>query len=192
IDHAPAPGRDRRQRLVSAAALALVLIAGAAVVAGVLLGGSAQDSPSAGTAPPPGRAAGTPPVADLAAGATVLDGAAFGTDPLRFRSPTGNIGCVLGADGVRCDVTDRDWELPPAPADCTSDWGAGLSLPGAGPAGPTCGGATVADPSAAVLDYGQALRNGDLTCVSRRTGVECGNTVTGHGFSASRGSFDAH
>ena len=50
----------------------------------------------------------------------------------------------------------------------------------------------MADPSATSLDYGQALRNGDVTCVSRRTGVECRNAVTGHGFTASRAAFDAY
>ncbi|WP_130289934.1 DUF6636 domain-containing protein [Pseudonocardia sediminis] len=187
------PGHDRRRRtVVAAAALALVLLAGTAIVAGVLLGGASTQDPTA-TTTAPGQVAATPPAGeDVAAGATVVDGAPFGTDPLRFRSPTGNIGCVLDADGVRCDVTERRWQLPPAPADCTAGWGAGLALTGTSPAGPTCGGDTVADASAAPLEYGQALRSGDVTCVSRRTGVECRNAATGHGFAASRASFDAY
>ncbi|MDN5917789.1 MAG: hypothetical protein L0I76_22275, partial [Pseudonocardia sp.] len=145
IDTGPGPGPDRRRTAAVAAAVVLVLLAGAAVVAGVLPGaGSAQDPPTSAESPDGAAAGGSPGGADLAAGATVVDGAAFGTYPLRFRSPTGNIGCVLGADGARCDVTEREWQLPPAPADCTLDWGAGLSLAGTAPAGPTCGRGTVA------------------------------------------------
>jgi hypothetical protein len=48
----------------------------------------------------------------------------------------------------------------------------------------------VAGRSLAVLAYGQAVRLGDLVCVSRETGVRCEDERSGHGFAVSRGSYD--
>lgn len=175
-----------------AAGLAVVLLTCAAIVTGIALDGDRPDaaapveagSPAGAPAPAPG----TP---DLAAGATLVDPAAFGGDPVRFRSPTGNIGCLVDSGQARCDVADRNWTLPPRPADCAMTWGGGLQLAGGDPARPTCGGAGVVDPSAAELGYDKAVRLGDVTCVSRRTGVECRNAGTGHGFSAARSTYAA-
>ena len=56
-----------------------------------------------------------------------------------------------------------------------------------GPSG--SGKSTLAAALATELGYGTHLTRGDVTCVSRRTGVECRDARTGHGFSTSREAY---
>ena len=44
---------------------------------------------------------------------------------------------------------------------------------------------TVLDPHAKVLAYGQTSRFHHLRCTSRRTGITCRSTRSGHGFTVS-------
>lgn len=101
-----------------------------------------------------------------------------------FRSPTGNIGCVL-LDGIaRCDINKRDWMPPPRPASCPRevDFGQGLEMQGSGRGQFVCAGDTALDPTATPLAYGTASQFGAFTCISRSTGMTCTNPATGHGF----------
>ncbi len=101
-----------------------------------------------------------------------------------FRSPTGNIGCVL-LDGIaRCDINKRDWTPPPRPASCPRevDFGQGLEMQRAGPGKFVCAGDTALDPTATSLAYGTASHFGAFTCLSRSTGMTCTDPATGHGF----------
>lgn len=44
-----------------------------------------------------------------------------------FTSPTGNIQCLAGSEGVRCDVRVRQWaHVPNKPSSCVHDWGVSL------------------------------------------------------------------
>ena len=52
------------------------------------------------------------------AGAAVLSAPVAAADSIGFTSPSGNIGCMLTDDLLRCDITARDWSPPPRPADC--------------------------------------------------------------------------
>ena len=45
---------------------------------------------------------------------------------------------------------------------------------------------TVADPESPVLAYGKTRRFGKLRCTSRRSGMTCKSTASGHGFFLSR------
>ncbi len=45
-----------------------------------------------------------------------------------FTSPSGNIGCYIDPDYVRCDIRERDWSPPPRPVSCPVDLGQGLQL----------------------------------------------------------------
>ncbi|MEQ3552549.1 serine/threonine-protein kinase [Pseudonocardia nematodicida] len=196
-----------RRRWPVAAAGALVAVAAAVVVALVVGSGSGSTGTAAGpasgpasSAPPPTTAPAptTTPApagdADLLAGAAVVDtseDARFGAaaDVLRFRSPSGNIACAQEPFAVRCDVLERTWEVPPVPASCAQAYGTGAQLAGAAPGSLTCVGDTIADPALPVLEFDRALRTGEVTCVSRSTGVECRNTTTGHGIAVARASY---
>ncbi|HEX7609913.1 MAG TPA: DUF6636 domain-containing protein [Solirubrobacteraceae bacterium] len=101
-----------------------------------------------------------------------------------FQSPTGNIGCMVLDGAARCDIVHRTWRLPARPASCPPvvDFGQGLEFEGGGSGHFVCAGDTARDPRSAKLPYGTASRVGDITCVSRATGMTCTNATSGHGF----------
>ena len=106
-----------------------------------------------------------------------------------FVSPSGNIGCYLDKSGARCDIGRKNWEPPPAPADCDLDWGAGISVSGTKEATFTCAGDTVLG-AQEKLAYGTAVRAGDFTCSSDSKAMRCENTKSGHGFTLAVERYD--
>ncbi|HEX6651883.1 MAG TPA: DUF6636 domain-containing protein [Thermoleophilaceae bacterium] len=123
----------------------------------------------------------------LALGAALgaLAGAAPASAAVSFHSPSGNIRCVIAAKiYTRCDITRRDWRPPPKPRTCEFDWGNTLEvgLRGRGRFGCV---SDAIDPGR-VLSYGEAIQRGRFRCRSRRSGMRCVNTRTGHGFALSR------
>lgn len=106
-----------------------------------------------------------------------------------FTSPTGNIGCFIDRRSVRCDIRERDWEPPPAPADCELDYGQGISLSaGAAPAF-VCAGDTTAD-AGEPLPYGSSIAAGLLRCESEESGMVCRDEETGRGFILAKGGYE--
>jgi hypothetical protein len=100
-----------------------------------------------------------------------------------FRSPSGNIGCILFEGGARCDIRKRDWSPPPRPASCPDqvDYGQGIEVSHVGEALFVCAGDTALDPDASSLAYGTASQVGGSECISRENGMTCVNQK-GHGF----------
>jgi hypothetical protein len=100
-----------------------------------------------------------------------------------FRSPSGNIGCVMFEGGARCDIRKREWSPPAHPSSCPGqvDFGQGLSVDHTGSASFVCAGDTALDPSGTPLDYGEASEVGGTQCISRSEGITCANH-SGHGF----------
>jgi hypothetical protein len=100
-----------------------------------------------------------------------------------FRSPSGNIGCVMFEGGARCDIKDRDWSPPARPASCPEevDFGQGLAVSHDGKASFVCAGDTALDPTGKALDYGEVSEVGGTQCISRSEGITCANHA-GHGF----------
>jgi hypothetical protein len=107
-----------------------------------------------------------------------------------FRSPSGNIGCVMFEGGARCDIRKREWSPPSRPASCPEqvDFGQGLSVDHTGEASFVCAGDTALDPSATPLEYGEASEMGGTQCISRSEGITCANH-SGHGFFVSIQSY---
>lgn len=114
---------------------------------------------------------------------------AFADDLLFFQSPSGNISCMIGSGdfaGARCDIRDYTQTITGFSGGCELDWGDSFSIaPGDSSGNLVCHGDTVADENAMVLDYGQEISLGGITCSSARTGMSCTN-ARGHGFSVSR------
>jgi hypothetical protein len=108
-----------------------------------------------------------------------------------FRSPTGNIGCVMYEGGARCDIRKRDWSPPKRPGSCSKqlDFGQGLGVSHGGEASFVCAGDTALDPGASSLRYGTASELGGAECISRSDGVVCVNQA-GHGFFISIQSYE--
>ena len=90
-----------------------------------------------------------------------------------FRSPSGKLGCAFYRDSrtpsqVRCDWRGADDEA--------------VTVSVTGRARVIDVTDTVMNPSAPVLDYGDTKRFGRLRCRSRRIGITCRSTRSGHGF----------
>jgi len=103
-----------------------------------------------------------------------------------FASPTGNIGCYIDLDSVRCDIRQREWQPPPKPADCDVDFGQGIKLTAGGSPEFVCAGDTAQDPRHQPLPYGESIQAGSLRCDSSEAGMSCTDVDTGRGFSMSR------
>jgi hypothetical protein len=100
-----------------------------------------------------------------------------------FRTPSGNIGCVMSEGSARCDIRKRDWAPLPRPASCPkqTDYGQGLQVAHGGHPSFVCAGDTALEPGLASLSYGTASRVDGSECISREGGVTCVNQA-GHGF----------
>nr|WP_228768855.1 DUF6636 domain-containing protein [Mycolicibacterium malmesburyense]CRL74114.1 hypothetical protein CPGR_02991 [Mycolicibacterium malmesburyense] len=174
----------RRSRMAT-----LMAVAGICAAALVLAGcGNASEIQSE---PPTGQHKPTPdttPSNEIAADRKAYERTAF-------HSPTGNIGCQISPTSVRCDIDQRTWSPPPRPADCTLDYGQGISIATGGSAQFVCAGDTarVLPPYGGAgepLPYGQAITAGPIRCESAETGVTCRDGDFGHGFSISREAYE--
>ena len=105
-----------------------------------------------------------------------------------FSSPTDNIHCSLEDTFVRCDVREWTYALPPKPASCKLDWGSVLVLPLTGSSQFDCVGDSIG-PTPLRLQYGKAIRAGDLACSMAKAGITCRQLKNGHGFFLSRASY---
>lgn len=128
------------------------------------------------------------PMRAIALFALLLSAApALAQDTASFRSPTGNIHCMILTRGdaeARCDLREATPSFAP-PADCEQDYGYAFVVGSVGPGRPICAGDTVFMPGSPVLAYGQSVMLGGFTCLSERTGMTCVN-ARGHGFSLAR------
>lgn len=112
-----------------------------------------------------------------------------------FRSPSGNIMCVidraLGASpGVRCDVRQYTGALDRSQGDCPESGPAYVAMQlmrnqRQRPRAPICPTDAVGSSDARVLPYGSAIRRFGIRCVSRANGITCKNR-RGRGFRVSR------
>jgi hypothetical protein len=120
--------------------------------------------------------------------ASLVAAGTAGAGIVSFRMPSRNIECAefTGARAtLRCDIRSGLKPLPPKPASCEFDWGAGYIMDRRGRVHVSCVSDTVHSPSARVLRYGTTWRRDGFVCVSRRTGLRCRN-ASGHGFFLSR------
>jgi hypothetical protein len=102
--------------------------------------------------------------------------------------PSRNIECAEFTDArrtLRCDIRSGLKPLPPRPASCEFDWGAGFIMGRRGRAHVSCVSDSVHSPSARVLRYGTTWRRDGFVCRSSRAGLRCRNAA-GHGFFLSR------
>ena len=117
----------------------------------------------------------------------VVAGPVFAQDYTAFQSPTGNIGCYIVIEEetiARCDIADYTPSFV-NDGSCELDYGHAFVVGQFGQSGVACTGDTALDPEAEVLNYGQELYIGGITCWSEKTGMSCAND-NGHGFSISK------
>jgi hypothetical protein len=113
------------------------------------------------------------------------------TELTGFTTPSGNVGCYIDTEMVRCDIRERDWAVPPRSPDCPEQvsYGQGLEIVN-GDAVFVCAGDTALNPDADVVAYGDSISAGSLSCEVRFNGVNCSDGDSGHGFFLARESFD--
>ena len=127
----------------------------------------------------------------LAVAATIgLAATAHADDAYAFRSPSGNVGCKMGAGGAMCEIKDYTWFIP-RPADYTMGGKGNRFLLGQG--GAPIGGDWHSDhefpDGAPTLAYGQTRTVGSINCDSELVGMTCTDSSTGHFFRVSRDSY---
>ena len=178
---------DQQSRLLGALAMLPVLL--------LVVGCGGDDSDSASPAAPPeialtAQASASPgaPKPDQLTGHKSAPADETVAELTGFISPTGNVACMIEPSRARCDIIDRDWSLPPRPADCELDYGQGISLNSGGSAEFVCAGDTAFGPDE-VLPYGSSTVAGALRCESAEPGITCRDGQTGHGFSIAREAY---
>lgn len=106
-----------------------------------------------------------------------------------FRSPTGNIQCMVWVGAAtataRCDLMELVPSYRKPPPGCDFDWGQSFAVDATGKGYLACVSDSVADPSNPILPYGEAVSLGGISCVSAKTGMTCTNAA-GHGFSVAK------
>ena len=109
---------------------------------------------------------------------------------IHFRSPSGNIDCMLSSGwsgaGALCAIREGTLSFAQVPDPCPHGaWGHFFSVGPKGAAAPVCVTEGVSTEDAWVLPYGAALSLGGVTCTSLTTGMTCANAA-GHGFTLAR------
>jgi hypothetical protein len=94
-----------------------------------------------------------------------------------FRTPSGNIHCILTNDSLRCDVKDNQATLPKRPKNCgnNANWGSAFQMSSQGRAERICHGDTAVNDDRTILNYGDTWKQGSYTCISMATGLTCRN-----------------
>ena len=134
------------------------------------------------------------------------------TEDVNFASPSGNIGCAILGDRLYdpflwgCAIGEKDWNFP---TDSPDDYcyeaevpcGGGIEVDGNGlphpryrgdPGFPGALASGPMDVPIRVLEYGQSVTFGDVTCYSEEVGITCDNAVSGHGFVIARDRNDIY
>jgi uncharacterized protein DUF6636 len=93
-----------------------------------------------------------------------------------FQSPSGKLGCAFYSDTETPRQVRCDWDGGNDRAVIVSETGKGKRIKATD---------TVRDPKAKKLAYGRTTTYGALRCTSRRTGITCRSTRSGHGFTVS-------
>lgn len=110
------------------------------------------------------------------AGALLLAPASADAAYRAFQSPSGKIGCAFYSDAETPRFVRCDWAGGNDRAVVVGETGRGKRKKATD---------TVRDPNAKTLAYGRTTKFGALRCTSRRAGITCRSTRSGHGFTVS-------
>lgn len=126
------------------------------------------------------------------------------SEDVNFASPSGGIGCgIMGEEHHYlwgCAITEKDWTFPSASPDdyCFESpvpCGFGIEATGeelphprkrGDPGFPGAFAASGTTDPIRVLQYGESVTFGNVTCFSEEIGITCENSSSGHGFVISR------
>jgi hypothetical protein len=105
-----------------------------------------------------------------------------------FKSPSGNIGCVISKSSARCDIRSHSWNAPRKPSSCNLDWGGAIGVSN-GRGHFLCAGDTTLG-AGSQLGYGKTIHMGHMLCESQEAGMRCVNVRKGHGFFLSKQEYE--
>lgn len=120
-----------------------------------------------------------------------------------FVTPSGNIACIMDPDvtewypatfSTTCQLKEHSWNADPRPDTSICPEGqswaeAFVALMKEGVSGGICTGDSPVSGARQILQYGQSITTGSITCSSSEAGVNCQDTALGNGFAVSRESF---
>ena len=109
------------------------------------------------------------------------------TNPIGFKTPSGNITCVQWKEGsgIRCDLAVTEKISIPKPKDCYQVWGQAFELEPQGKPKAGCVGDSIGVVQVPELPYGQKWQKNGFTCEADKTQLRCTNSE-GHGWSLSK------
>jgi len=109
----------------------------------------------------------------------------------QFQNSSGNIACMLSSTGAACEINAHTYTPSTPPPACTqhSAWGDRFLLPQGATVQMPCHNDTLHVPGEQVLDDGQTLSAGTLSCTSDAATMRCTDSSTGHFFYISPGSY---
>ena len=196
------PARSNKTLLMVIGVLLAVIVV---AVMALLLGGGGEPDPSAATdqadsasdTTSGGEAGTTDTQGDAGDNAQVAseeDGDAAVIYPApdnalvsdHFVSPSGNIACKLGSEGVSCTINSQAFTDPSMASCGASPTTLTATLESAGL---DCSAAQIPGSGATTLAYGDFATYGTFACRSTEPGVACWNMVSGVGFGLSRGGY---
>ena len=111
--------------------------------------------------------------------------------PYQFQNSSGNVSCNLSSGGAACEISNRAYTVstPPPPCAQHSAWGDRFSLNQGGTVQMDCHNDTLHVQGEQVVNDGQTLAAGTLSCTSETAAMRCTDSSTGHFFYVSPGSY---
>lgn len=109
----------------------------------------------------------------------------------QFQNSSGNVSCNLSSGGAACEISNRAYTVstPPPPCAQHSAWGDRFSLNQGGTVQMDCHNDTLHVQGEQVVNDGQTLAAGTLSCTSETAAMRCTDSSTGHFFYVSPGSY---
>jgi hypothetical protein len=102
-------------------------------------------------------------------------------DPTRFRTPSGNIGCMTFESTLRCDMRRLGNARAEKPDSCEFDYGNAFGVTKTGRRGRILCVSDAVGFDHPVIAYGRTWRRNGFACRVRQSGLRCTNR-RGHGF----------
>jgi len=110
----------------------------------------------------------------------------------QIQNAAGNVVCNLNSSGVVCENDDATYKVTTIPAPPCADhsaWGDRFNLPQGGTVTLDCHNDTIRTQGDQIINNGQTLTAGTMSCTGEPNGMRCADSSTGHFFFTSTTSY---
>jgi hypothetical protein len=97
------------------------------------------------------------------------------SETIYFRTPSSSNYCVIGENGVSCQVKVNPDTIPPKPLSCKNNWGGRFSLGLQGKGARICYSDSLVNSDSIVLKYNTSIKSNGITCTAKKTDLTCIN-----------------